>query len=120
MTNPTNTADVRAAAQAVVDRWDTPLWKDAPATAGYIGRLRATLAVPAQPVAEQANADSVQEEAARLDFLIEQRAYVVSDPDDRPGHWLHWARPDGSTWVQGDEHPTPRAAIDAGRKQGGA
>ena len=63
-------------------------------------------------------ADSVQEDDARLDFLIEQRAYVVSDPDACPGHWLHWAMPDGRTWVQGDEHPTPRAAIDAARKQG--
>lgn len=62
--------------------------------------------------------DSVQEDAARLDFLIGQRAYVVSDPDACPGHWLHWAMPDGRTWVQGDEHPTPRAAIDAARKQG--
>ena len=67
---------------------------------------------------ELAQADSVQEDAARLDFLIEQRAYVVSDPDACPGYWLHWAMPDGRTWVQGDEHPTPRAAIDAGRKQG--
>ena len=65
-----------------------------------------------------AQADSVQEDSARLDFLIEQRAYVVSDPDACPGYWLHWAMPDGRTWVQGDEHPTPRAAIDAGRKQG--
>ena len=69
------------------------------------------------PLTAQA-ADSVQEDAARLDFLIEQRAYVVSDPDACPGHWLHWAMPDGRTWVQGDEHPTPRAAIDAARKQG--
>ena len=59
--------------------------------------------------------DSVQKDAARLDFLIEQRAYVVSDPDACPGHWLHWAMPDGRTWVQVDEHPTPRAAIDAAR-----
>ena len=168
-------ADLIAAAQAVVDRWDTPLWKDVPATAEYIGRLRAALAagqataaqrgayaappderaafeaqfpVPVgvhwdgiryvikyshlgsyrcdrfvgqwdawQARAARAPADSVQEEAARLDFLIEQRAYVVSDPDDRPGYWLHWARPDGSTWVQIDAHPTPRAAIDAARKQ---
>ncbi len=35
---------MRNAAQAVVDRWDTPLWKDAPATADYINRLRAALA----------------------------------------------------------------------------
>lgn len=35
---------LRTAAQDVVDRWDTPLWKDAPATAEYIGMLRAALA----------------------------------------------------------------------------
>ena len=38
---------LRAAAQAVVERWDTPLWKDVPATAEYIGRLRAALAAQA-------------------------------------------------------------------------
>lgn len=44
------TTDLRAAAQAVVDRWDTPLWKDAPSTAEYIGRLRTALAsAAAQP-----------------------------------------------------------------------
>lgn len=62
-------------------------------------------------------ADSVQEDAARLDFLIEQRAYVVSDPDTCTGHWLHLAMPDGGTLVQVGEHPTPRAAIDSARKQ---
>jgi hypothetical protein len=31
------------AAQAVVDRWHTPLWKDAPATATYIQNLEAIL-----------------------------------------------------------------------------
>lgn len=36
-------AALREAAQAVVDRWDTPNWKDAPATAEVIGRLRAEL-----------------------------------------------------------------------------
>ncbi len=52
-------ADLRTAAQAVVERWDTPLWKDVPATAEYIGRLRAALsagqatAAPAQPAAQQ-------------------------------------------------------------------
>ena len=68
-------------------------------------------------IAASAPADSVQEDAARLDFLIEQRAYVVSDPDTCTGYWLHWARPDGDTWVQIDKYPTPRAAIDAARKQ---
>lgn len=32
------------AAQAVVERWDTPLWKDAKPTAEFIWRLRAALA----------------------------------------------------------------------------
>lgn len=36
--------DLRTAAQAVIDRWETPLWKDAPATAGYIAALRDALA----------------------------------------------------------------------------
>ena len=34
---------LRTAAQAVIDRWDTPHWKDVPATAEYVGRLRAAL-----------------------------------------------------------------------------
>lgn len=34
------------AAKAVVDRWDTPLWKDAPATAESINALRNALAAP--------------------------------------------------------------------------
>lgn len=36
-------ARVRKAAGAVVDRWETPLWKDAPATASVIHDLRAAL-----------------------------------------------------------------------------
>ena len=69
--------------------------------------------------AARAPADSVLEDAARLDFLIEQRAYVVSDPDTCPGYWLHFVHKEtGKCWVQCDEHPTPRAAIDAARKQG--
>lgn len=34
---------LRRAASAVVDRWDTPQWKCAPSTAGYIGELRKAL-----------------------------------------------------------------------------
>jgi hypothetical protein len=36
-------AELVAKAQAVVDRWDTPLWKDVPATAVFINELRTTL-----------------------------------------------------------------------------
>ena len=31
------------AAQAVVDRWDSPLWKDVPHTGEFIGKLREAL-----------------------------------------------------------------------------
>jgi hypothetical protein len=44
--NETRDSRLRAAAQAVVDRWDTPLWKDASATANYINALRMALALP--------------------------------------------------------------------------
>jgi hypothetical protein len=35
---------LREAAQEVIDRWDTPLWKNAEATAVFINRLRRALA----------------------------------------------------------------------------
>lgn len=38
---------LRAAAQAVVDRWDSPQWKDQPHTAEFINRLRRALEAPA-------------------------------------------------------------------------
>lgn len=36
--------DLLAAATAVIERWDTPLWKDVPATAEYIAALRVAVA----------------------------------------------------------------------------
>ena len=56
-----------------------------------------------------------QKDAERLDWIIEHRAYVVSDPDCCDGYWLNYARPDGTTWTQATEHETPRAAIDAAK-----
>ena len=55
-----------------------------------------------------------QKDEERLDWMIEQCAYVVSDPDCCEGYWLHYSRPDGTLWAQVTEHETPRAAIDAG------
>ena len=54
-----------------------------------------------------------QKDSERLDWIIEHRAYVVSDPDCCDGYWLNYARPDGTIWTQVTEHETPRAAIDA-------
>ena len=56
-----------------------------------------------------------QRDAERLDWIIEHRAYVVSDPDCCDGYWLNYARPDGTLWTQATEHETPRAAIDAAK-----
>ena len=56
-----------------------------------------------------------QRDAERLDWMIEQCAYVVSDPDCCDGYWLNYQRPDGTLWTQATEHETPRAAIDAAK-----
>lgn len=57
-------------------------------------------------------AAALEKDAGRLDWMIEQRAYVVSDETCCDGYWLNWARPDGTTWTQMGEHETPRQAID--------
>lgn len=56
-----------------------------------------------------------QKDEERLDWMIEQCAYVVSDPDCCDGYWLNYPRKDGTLWVQTTEHETPRAAIDAAK-----
>ena len=58
-----------------------------------------------------------QKDEQRLDWIIEHRAYVVSDPDCCDGYWLNYARPDGTVWTQATEHETPRAAIDAAKEE---
>ena len=70
--------------------------------------LRATLPQKAAPSQDA-------EDTVRLDWIIEHRAYVVSDPDCCDGYWLNYARPDGTVWTQATEHETPRAAIDAAK-----
>ena len=76
--------------------------------AGLSGRMDAIRAL----VAER---DEAQRDSERLDWMIEQCAYVVSDPDCCDGYWLNYLRPDGTLWVQTTEHETPRAAIDAAK-----
>ncbi len=88
----------RNAALAGLSAWSN-LCSDA---ADTIDTLRAQLA-------------EAQKDAERLDWIIEHRAYVVSDPDCCDGYWLNYARPDGTMWTQATEHETPRAAIDAAK-----
>lgn len=61
-----------------------------------------------------------QRDSERLDWMIEQFAYVVSDPDCCDGYWLNYLRPDGTLWTQATGHETPRAAIDAAKGEGDA
>ena len=42
-------AELKGAAQAVIDRWNTPIWKDVPATGEYINKLLAALAKVRKP-----------------------------------------------------------------------
>ena len=70
---------------------------------------------PAEADNLRAQLAEAQRDAERLDWIIEHRAYVVSDPDCCDGYWLNYARPDGTMWTQATEHETPRAAIDAAR-----
>ena len=79
-------ADLRTAAQAVVDRWDTPLWKDVPATAEYIGRLRAALAAGQATAAQAVVQDDLitlrkPTTSAELLWLLKLAQLVISDVD---------------------------------------
>lgn len=63
-------SELRQAAQAVVDRWDTPLWKDAPHTAEFIDRLRAALARSGQ--AASGSSHTARSDVLSID-VVEQR-----------------------------------------------
>ena len=80
-TTPTSgAADLRTAAQAVVDRWDTPLWKDVPATAEYIGRLRAALAAGQATAAQQGAAYAALPTSTRAGRVYEEGFLIGTCP----------------------------------------
>lgn len=79
----------------------------------YLELSQITTATTAREILLQKQLDEAQRDSERLYWIIEHRAYVVSDPDCCDGYWLNYARPDGTRWVQATEHETPRAAIDA-------
>ncbi len=82
------------------------------------GKADSKLAAPTDTL--RAQLAEAQRDAERLDWIIEHRAYVVSDPDCCDGYWLNYARPDGTMWTQATEHETPRAAIDAAKGESNA
>lgn len=71
------------------------------------GVVEALVANPLQQSAEGAL------DTARLDWVIKNHAYAVSDPSIEDMYWLHLVQPDGEVAVQPSQHLTPRAAIDA-------
>ena len=81
----------------------------------YLELSQITTATTAREILLQKQLAEAQRDAERLDWIIEHRAYVVSDPDCCDGYWLNYARPDGTVWTQATEHETPRAAIDAAK-----
>ncbi len=81
----------------------------------YLELSQITTATTAREIFLQKQLAEARRDAERLDWIIEHRAYVVSDPDCCDGYWLNYARPDGTMWTQATEHETPRAAIDAAK-----
>ena len=81
----------------------------------YLELSQITTATTARETLLQKQIAEAQRDSERLDWMIEQRAYVVSDPDCCDGYWLNYPRKDGTLWVQTTEHETPRAAIDAAK-----
>lgn len=69
-----------AAAQAVIARWETPSWKDAPATAGYIYALRDAIPTPSNTDALREHEAKVLEEAAQV--CEGERVEIVGPGDD--------------------------------------
>ena len=81
----------------------------------YLELSQITTATTAREILLQKKLAEAQRDSERLDWMIEQRAYVVSDPDCCDGYWLNYQRNDGTVWAQATEHETPRAAIDAAK-----
>ena len=82
------------------------------------GKADSKLAAPADTL--RAQLAEAQRDAERLDWMIEQCAYVVSAPECCGGYWLNYPRKDGTLWTQATEHETPRAAIDAAKGESDA
>ncbi len=72
---------MRLAAQAVIDRWDSPVWKDVPHTAEYINELRNVLDLPdlATPILNEVKAKTLEEAAEEFSKRWTQSAKVQEE-----------------------------------------
>lgn len=82
------------AARAVIERWDTPNWKDAPATAIFISRLRNALsASPAQGVSVQEPVAVVHSKFGDPEAFGEREIVVLTDLRKIPYNTKLYATP---------------------------
>lgn len=110
--------ELRAAAQAVIERWDTPLWKDVPATANYINRLRAALGSTPQPQGER---EAWAEHMELRDKAWEAAGQRVRDEDNglrasTPSTAARGIRP-SERIAKLEQDPERKAALDRARER---
>lgn len=81
---------LQQAAQALVDRWDTPLWKDAEHTGKYIDALRAALSappgwqlVPVEPTQEMVRAGWIDKEDTNPDDIWAAMLAAAPSPQEQ-------------------------------------
>lgn len=82
-------------------------------TEAFLDGAHSAITAQAQEAAPAAQGEPSDTE--RLDFLVDNLAMVVSDPECADGYWLVFddAYPQGTKGVQVGEYPTAREAIDA-------
>lgn len=78
-------ADVRAAAKAIVDHWDTPSWGYAEYTESFIRRLREALAAPPAPEVRVPLSDEQADVIALVEF---ERHCGMPHPWDGAQPWV--------------------------------
>lgn len=98
---PQGEGGIREAAQAVVDRWDSPLWKDVEPTAHVIARLRQALTQPAPApqgedgwITHDGGPNPVPGQITETRHrggseYIHQDAWLSDQWGDYPGFWVH-------------------------------
>ena len=86
-------SELLSAAQAVVERWDSPAWKDLPHTGEFINRLRVALAHPKDP------APTVEAQAIGEQTPV---AWMTASGDvvsaETRGRWLLFEEPGEDYW----------------------
>lgn len=102
---------LHAAAQAVIDRWETPLWKNAPATATFIYALRDALAADlaveatAEPVAQWISVDDERKPKPGTVILVAVAWTRVLETDDSAQFVTEGVDVTEGEWSPEGEHP---------------